>query len=65
MNTKERHWKEKGSSLKKNNKILTFKHGGGNVIVWSCMSYNGVENLHFIDGIMNKYDYCNILLNNV
>ena len=29
------------------------------------MSYNGVENLHFIDGIMDKYVYCNILANNI
>ena len=44
---------------------MIFKHDGGNVIVWNCTSYNGFGNLHFIDGIMDKYVYCNILANNI
>ncbi|KAH8344912.1 hypothetical protein KR067_010610, partial [Drosophila pandora] len=37
------------------------KHGGGNVMVWACMSASGVGNLVFIDGIMDaKMDADNL-----
>ncbi|GFV37485.1 transposable element Tcb1 transposase [Trichonephila clavipes] len=39
----------------------TVKDGGGNQIVWG----SGVGNLHFIDGIMNKYVYLGILKQNL
>ena len=39
----------------------TVKHGGGNVIVWGCMSAAGVGELHFIEGNMNSNMYCEIL----
>ena len=37
------------------------KHGGGNVMVWSCMSAAGVGELHFIEGNMKSNMYCEIL----
>lgn len=43
----------------------TIKHGGGSVMVWGCMSANGVGNLVFIDGILNQYGYINILKENL
>lgn len=43
----------------------TVKHGGGSVMVWGCFSSVGVGKLHFIDGIMKKEDYLNILKENL
>ena len=40
------------------------KHGGGSVTVWGCMAASGTGNLIFIDGILDKYKYLNILKNN-
>ena len=37
----------------------TVKHGGGNVMVWGCMSATGVG--EFIEGNMNSNMYCEIL----
>lgn len=34
-------------------------------MVWGCMAASGVGNLHFIDGIMNKHVYLNILKTNL
>ena len=39
----------------------TVKHGGGNVMVWGCMSAAGVGELHFMEGNMNSNMYCEIL----
>ena len=39
----------------------TVKNGGGNVMVWGCMSGAGVGELHFIKGSMNSNMYCEIL----
>ena len=39
----------------------TVKHGGGNVMVWGCMSAVGVGELYFIEGNMNSNMYCEIL----
>ena len=39
----------------------TVKHGGGNVMVWGCMSAAGVGELYFFRGNMNSNMYCEIL----
>ena len=39
----------------------TVKHGGGNFMVWGCMSAAGVGKLHFIEGNMNSNMYSEIL----
>lgn len=38
------------------------KHGGGSVMVWGCMSADGVRDLVKIDGIMNAERYRQILI---
>jgi len=43
----------------------TVKFGGGNVMVWGCMAYNGIGRLEFIDDRMNAELYCEILDNNL
>lgn len=45
--------------------VPTVKHGGGNVIVWRAIGAAGVENLEFIDGIMNQHTYKSILESNL
>ena len=37
--------------------VPTVKHGGGNVKVWGCFTWNGVESLAFIDGNMTEYTF--------
>ncbi|GFX82105.1 transposable element Tc1 transposase [Trichonephila clavipes] len=45
--------------------IPTVKHGGGSVMVRGCMAMSGVGKLVFIDEIMHKMAYLNILQNNL
>ncbi|RWR98947.1 transposase-like protein [Dinothrombium tinctorium] len=58
-------WRKKGEALKKECLRPTVKHGGGNVMVWGCFSWFGVGPLVFIDELMCKEDYLNILKQNV
>ena len=39
----------------------TVKHGGGSVLVWGCFSGFGMGPLYKIDGIMDRFEYKNIL----
>jgi len=39
----------------------TIKHSGGSIMVWRCMSWTGVGNLHHIDDIINSQVYLDIL----
>ena len=39
----------------------TVKFGGGNIMVWRCMTWEGVGNLCLIEGNINKYVYHEIL----
>ena len=43
------------------NVIKDVKHGGGNLMVWGCITSRGVGRLHRINGIMNAQKYCDIL----
>lgn len=58
-------WRKKNEELNPKNTRKTVKHGGGGVMVWGCMSAAGVGNLAFIEEIMNKTVYLNILKNNL
>lgn len=58
-------WRKCNTALQIQNMIATVKHGGGSVMVWGCMAANGTGNLVFIDGIMDKYKYLNILKQNL
>lgn len=54
-------WRKRGEHLNPKNVIRTVKHGGGNMLVWGCMSASGVGNLVFIDGKMDQHLYIDIL----
>lgn len=53
------------TEFEKKNIRATVKHGGGSVMVWGCMSAAGVGQLAFIDGIMNKESYVELLRANL
>ncbi|GBN31433.1 Transposable element Tc1 transposase, partial [Araneus ventricosus] len=61
---KQMVWRKPNSELEMKNLTTSIKHGGGSQMVWGCMSAVGVGNLHFIDGMMDKYMYLDILKQN-
>ena len=54
-------WRRPGEEYKDKCVMPTVKHGGGNVMVWGCMSAADVGELQFIDGNMNSNMCCEIL----
>ncbi|GFW44052.1 transposable element Tcb1 transposase [Trichonephila clavipes] len=58
-------WRKPNTALDPKNLHPTVKHGGVSVMVWGHMASNGVENLVFIDGIMNHKLYMDILNKNL
>ena len=53
------------TELNKESLKPTVKHGGGSVIVWAWKSATGVANLVFMDGIMKKNIFLNVLNENL
>lgn len=58
-------WRKQGDALAEKHIQATVKHGGAGVMVWGCMSAAGVGELVFIDEIMDKGLYLNILKENL
>ena len=54
-------WRRPVEEYKDKCAMPTVKHGGGNVMVWGCMSAAGVGELHFLEGNMKSNMYCEIL----
>ena len=52
-------WQRPGEGYKDKCIMPTVKHGGGNVMVWGCMSAAGIGELYFIEGNIDMY--CEIL----
>ncbi len=57
----KRVWRQPGEEYKDKCVLPTVKHGGGSVMLWSCMSAAGTGELQFIEGTMNANMYCDIL----
>ena len=58
-------WRKPNTEMDELNLQATMKHGGGGLMVWGCMASSGVGELIFIDEIMDKYVYLNILKQNL
>lgn len=58
-------WRKPNAELQPQNIVPTVKHGGGSVMVWACMAYDGVGKLTFIEGIMNARKYIEVLRDNL
>lgn len=54
-------WKQKGEGLIEREVQGTVKHGGGNMMVWGCMGWNGVGHLAEVEGRMDANQYVSIL----
>lgn len=52
-----------GEDLKPQCVLPTIKHGGGSVMVWACFSRNGPGPIRRIDGIMDRFQYIDVLKN--
>ena len=58
-------WRKRGEAFNLSCTRGTIKHGGGSVMLWGCMAWNGVGKLEFIDETMNADLYNNILKRNL
>ncbi|GFV46016.1 transposable element Tc1 transposase [Trichonephila clavipes] len=58
-------WRKPNTSYHPKHTTPTVKHGGGSVMVWGCVAALGMGKPVFIDGIMHKMAYLNILQNNL
>ena len=54
-------WNKAGEPLSDRITQPTVKHGGGNIMVWGCMGWNGVGMLAEIEGRMDSVQYVNML----
>ena len=62
---REKVWRKPNTELNRNNTSGTVKHGGGSAMVWGGMSAYRVGNLVFIDRIMDRHKYWDILKGNL
>lgn len=58
---KQKVWRKANEELLPKNLIPTVKYGGGSVMVWGCMSANGVGKLRFVETNMDRFVYLDIL----
>ena len=58
-------WGIKGAPLREAEIQRTVKHGGGNLMIWGCMTTRGVGRMCEVEGIMDAPQYAKILDNNL
>ncbi|KAF7684880.1 Transposable element Tcb1 transposase, partial [Cucumispora dikerogammari] len=54
-------WRKAGERYEMKNCVPSVKHGGGGVMVWGCIGYNGVGKLTVVDGTIDSIKYTRIL----
>ena len=54
-------WKKPGECLSDRSVNTTLKFGGGSIMIWGCMTWEGVGYSCKIDGKMDQHLYCQIL----
>jgi hypothetical protein len=54
-------WVMKGQPLRDHNVNMTYKHGGGSLMLWSCFTQHGPGFVAKIEGGMDSKLYCEIL----
>jgi transposase len=54
-------WRKSGAQLQQHHIRPTVKHGGGSLMMWGCMTLQGVGYACQIQGRLNAELYCNIL----
>ena len=60
-NGKQYVWKKKGEPISDRTTLPTVKYGGGNMMVWGCMGWNGVGILTEVEQRMDPKQYVEIL----
>ena len=58
-------WRKKNTAYESKNVKSTVKYGGGDKMIWGSMAWNGTGSFDFINGIMNKNVYLDILKENL
>ena len=58
-------WRFSGEEYAENTTIKTVKHGGGNLMLWGCMSKMGVGKLAIVEGRMTGASYVRLLQENL
>ena len=54
-------WRRPGEEFEEKNTTKIVKHGGGNIMVWGCITSHGVGQLYHIEGTVNSQVYVEIL----
>ncbi len=54
---RQRVWRRVGEQFADVNVVNQVAHGGGGVMVWTCIWYGQRTLVHFIDGILNAQRY--------
>ncbi|KAL0187979.1 hypothetical protein M9458_015078 [Cirrhinus mrigala] len=65
INSTSRVWRRRNAVYDSKNTIPTVKHGGGNIMLWGCLSAKGTGQLHSIKGTMDRAMYRQILGENL
>uniref|UniRef100_A0AAY4AD58 Transposase n=1 Tax=Denticeps clupeoides TaxID=299321 RepID=A0AAY4AD58_9TELE len=65
INSTRRVWRKKNAAYDPQNTVPTVKHGGGNILLWGCLSAKGTGQLHRINGKMDGATYRKILSDNL
>ena len=55
------YWSREGESLKPHQVKQTVKHGGGSIMVWGCMTFDGPGYICRIEGTLDQHLYKRIL----